>query len=121
MAPGLITPTTSASDVDLTSKAIEHKLEKINAPSKLAELDASKLTYTLTKNPRPVPDEATACGGTETICSDHSKYESLSCQGVPPSLGLEIFRMRSARLRRKLLTHTSDHRDLVRLHRLGRP
>lgn len=79
MAPGLITPTTSASDVDLTSKAIEHKLEKINAPSTLAELDASKLTYTLTKNPRPVPDEATACTGTETICSDHSEYKSLSC------------------------------------------
>ncbi|KAK2615251.1 hypothetical protein N8I77_002019 [Diaporthe amygdali] len=76
MAPGLITPTTSASDVDLTSKAIEHKLEKINgtstdAPSKLAELDASKLIYTLTKNPRPVPDEVTATGGNETICSDH--------------------------------------------------
>ncbi|KAJ0119285.1 branched-chain-amino-acid aminotransferase [Diaporthe amygdali] len=76
MAPGLITPTTSASDVDLTSKAIEHKLEKINgtstdAPSKLAELDASKLTYTLTKNPRPVPDEVTATSGNETICSDH--------------------------------------------------
>ncbi|KAI3390731.1 hypothetical protein diail_8779 [Diaporthe ilicicola] len=76
MAPGLITPITSASDVDLTSKAIEHKLEKINgtnadAPSKLAELDASKLTYTLTQNPRPVPDEATANSGTETICSDH--------------------------------------------------
>lgn len=71
MAPGLITPVTSASEVDLTSKAIEHKLEKINAPSKLAELDASKLTYTFTKNPRPVPDEATAFAGNETICSDH--------------------------------------------------
>lgn len=70
MAPGLVTPTTSASDVDLTSKAIEHKLEKINAP-KVADLDASKLTYTLTKNPRPVPDEATAFAGNETICSDH--------------------------------------------------
>ncbi|KAL1864871.1 hypothetical protein Daus18300_007438 [Diaporthe australafricana] len=76
MAPGLITPLTSASDVDLTSKAIEHKLEKINGTnadvaSKVAELDASKLTYTLTKSPRPVPDEATANSGTETICSDH--------------------------------------------------
>lgn len=71
MAPGLITPTTSASEVNLTTVAIEHKLEKINAPSKLAELDASKLTYSLTKNPRPVPDEATACSGIETICSDH--------------------------------------------------
>ncbi|KAG8168567.1 hypothetical protein KVR01_001316 [Diaporthe batatas] len=71
MAPGLITPTTPSSEVDLTTTAIEHKLEKINAPSELAELDASKLTYTLTKNPRPVPEEATACSGTETICSDH--------------------------------------------------
>ncbi|POS70939.1 branched-chain amino acid aminotransferase [Diaporthe helianthi] len=71
MAPGLITPTTSSPEIDFTTQAIKHKLEKINAPSKLAGLDASKLTYTLTKNPRPVPDEATACSGTETICSDH--------------------------------------------------
>lgn len=84
MAPGLITPTASSSEVDLTTRAIEHKLEKINAPSKLAELDASKLTYTLTKNPRPVPDEATACSGTETICSDHSQYTAFSCQSGPP-------------------------------------
>lgn len=79
MAPGLITPTTSSLEVDLTTKAIEHKLEKINTPSKLAELDASKLTYTLTKDPRHVPDEATACSGTETICSDHSQYTSFCC------------------------------------------
>lgn len=36
-----------------------------------AELDASKLTYTYTTNPRSVPDEANACAGDETICTDH--------------------------------------------------
>lgn len=87
MAPGTVSPVSpihhnGESDVDLTSKALEHKLEKINShsnaisngtapPSKLAELDASKLTYTRTTAPRPVPDEATACAGNETICSDH--------------------------------------------------
>lgn len=75
MAPGVITPVApshdaSASDVDLTSKAIEHKLEKANG-TKPAELDASKLIYNRTKNPRPVPDEVTAVSGTETICTDH--------------------------------------------------
>lgn len=36
-----------------------------------ADLDASKLTYTLTTNPRVIPDEATASAGDETICTDH--------------------------------------------------
>ncbi|KNG81241.1 branched-chain amino acid aminotransferase, partial [Aspergillus nomiae NRRL 13137] len=34
-------------------------------------LDASKLIYTYTTNPRDVPDEATANSGDETICTDH--------------------------------------------------
>lgn len=83
MAPGIITPGTptgfngaKASDVDLTSQALGHKLEevsgKLEAPSsKYAELDASRLVYNLTKNPRPVPDAATACSGPESICTDH--------------------------------------------------
>ena len=82
MAPGTITPVSplhdgSTSDVDLTSKAIEHKLEKPNStpnghqPTGRAELDASKLIYNRTSNPRPVPDELTAVSGTETICTDH--------------------------------------------------
>ncbi|KAJ4396715.1 hypothetical protein N0V93_000936 [Gnomoniopsis smithogilvyi] len=89
MAPGTISPISphhdpSASDVDLTSQAIEHKLEKIRSNSTtngtngtngqlpaLAELDASKLTFTRTTSPRHVPSEATACAGTETICTDH--------------------------------------------------
>ncbi|ROV93742.1 hypothetical protein VSDG_06967 [Cytospora chrysosperma] len=80
MAPGVITPVSplhgaSASGVDLTSKAIENKLQKdgtdINGTTKPAELDASKLIYNYTKDPRPVPDEATAVAGTETICTDH--------------------------------------------------
>lgn len=87
MAPGTISPLSplhdpTASDVDLTSKAIEHKLEKIrsngsangtngHSPAALAELDASKLIFTRTTSPRPVPSEATACAGLETICTDH--------------------------------------------------
>lgn len=78
MAPGTISPVSpahdaSASDVDLTSQALGHKLDKINghAPPQLAELDSSKIIYTRTKSPRPVPDEATACAGKETICTDH--------------------------------------------------
>lgn len=88
MAPGIITPVTppgfhdaaKASDVDLTSQALGHKLEEVNGKklepssssnSKYAELDASRLLYNLTKSPRPVPDAATACSGPESICTDH--------------------------------------------------
>ncbi|KAE8150619.1 branched-chain amino acid aminotransferase II [Aspergillus avenaceus] len=34
-------------------------------------LDASKLTYSYTTSPRPVPDEATLASSDETICTDH--------------------------------------------------
>lgn len=87
MAPGTISPVTpvhdpKASDVDLTSQALGHKLEKLNGHGRgqnghsngapqLAELDASRLVFTRTTNPRPVPSEAAACAGAETICSDH--------------------------------------------------
>lgn len=83
MAPGTISPISpahdaSASDVDLTSQALEHKLEKLHSngttngqPPALAELDASKLTITRTTAPRPVPSEAAACAGPDTICTDH--------------------------------------------------
>lgn len=80
MAPGVITPTTSgpdaAQDVDLTASAVDSKLTTKNghvepAVPQLAELDASKLTYTLTPSPRPVPDETTANSGLETVCTDH--------------------------------------------------
>lgn len=37
----------------------------------VAELDASKLIYGLTTNPRVVPDEATANASAETVCTDH--------------------------------------------------
>jgi branched-chain amino acid aminotransferase len=70
---------------DLTSTAMEHKMAqqpalangKTNGHSNgngtaLAGLDASKLTTTLADpNARQVPDEATACSGNETICTDH--------------------------------------------------
>lgn len=89
MAPGIITPvtppnfnnSTKASDVDLTSQALGHKLEQVNgelettssfSPSpRYAELDASRLVYNLTKSPRPVPDAATTFSGLETVCTDH--------------------------------------------------
>lgn len=88
MDPGIITPVTppgfngaKASDVDLTSQALDHKLEQVNGKleasaiastsTQYAELDASRLVYNLTKNPRPVPDAAAAVAGLETICTDH--------------------------------------------------
>ncbi|KAF3760772.1 putative branched-chain amino acids aminotransferase [Cryphonectria parasitica EP155] len=80
MAPGtlLATHEASASDADLTSTALKHKIDKINdgssssngAPAP-AELDASKLIFTRTTAPRAVPDEATASAGQHTICTDH--------------------------------------------------
>ena len=51
--------------------------EKTPAVHKLAlaagqGLNASKLTYEFTSSPRPVPaDIATACAGSESICTDH--------------------------------------------------
>ncbi|KAK4224433.1 aminotransferase [Podospora fimiseda] len=66
---------------DLASTALEHKLNGTTnghangtngtKPS-LPTLDASKLTVTLADpSARTVPDEVTACSGTETICTDH--------------------------------------------------
>lgn len=86
MAPGTISPISpkhdaSTADVDLTSQAIEHKLEKLHSNGSTngtdgysttpAELDASKLIFTRTTSPRAAPSEATACAGLETICTDH--------------------------------------------------
>ncbi|KAK6217023.1 branched-chain amino acid aminotransferase [Colletotrichum tabaci] len=84
MAPGTISPGLhhGNQDVDLTSSAIEHKLDAIpngkatngsanGSKSVYQELDASKLTYTRTQNPRQVPDLASANAGSETIATDH--------------------------------------------------
>ncbi|KAH9225639.1 hypothetical protein K456DRAFT_1851958 [Colletotrichum gloeosporioides 23] len=86
MAPGTISPGLhhGNQDVDLTSSAIEHKLDALPQkpasnghsngtakPAAYQELDASKLVYTRTKNPRAVPDLASANAGPETICTDH--------------------------------------------------
>ncbi|OAA66628.1 branched-chain amino acid aminotransferase [Niveomyces insectorum RCEF 264] len=79
-------------NVDLTGQALEH-MSHANGDGDAAaaaaaaaanghtltpakggprELDASALTYEFTTQPRPVPaDIATACAGTETICTDH--------------------------------------------------
>ncbi|KAH7325706.1 branched-chain amino acid aminotransferase [Stachybotrys elegans] len=57
-------------DVDLTAAAVNRKEEAPAAPA-LAQLDASRLTYTYTTSPRAVPDEAVANAGTETVCTDH--------------------------------------------------
>ncbi|KAK1828362.1 aminotransferase [Podospora conica] len=78
-------------DVDLTASALDHRIEangKANghvngtngvnghsngpAATTLPALDASKLTvHTADHTAREVPDEATACAGNETICTDH--------------------------------------------------
>lgn len=85
MAPGIVTPTTSGpegkQDTNLTASAVDSKITTKNghvqnghvepASPARSELDASKLTYTLTSSPRPVPDEATANSGLETVCTDH--------------------------------------------------
>jgi branched-chain amino acid aminotransferase len=97
MSPSAVFPDTAAtsvhpstephakSETDLTSSAIEHRLEEqvpvTNGHSKenghstngsaQAELDASKLIYTYTTQPRDVPDFSAATSGTETICTDH--------------------------------------------------
>ncbi|OAQ96276.1 hypothetical protein LLEC1_02229 [Akanthomyces lecanii] len=58
-------------DVNLTAAAVERKEVAAEQTPILAQLDASKMTYTYTKNPREVPDEAVANAGTETIATDH--------------------------------------------------
>jgi len=96
MPPGAISPAQPPSpsshageqDVDLTAMAIEHKMNALNGHANgnghpapvLQDLDASKLEYHLTSNPRPVPDEAVACSGTETICTDHMLVASWNYQ-----------------------------------------
>lgn len=69
MAPSAVTA--QSQDTDLTTAAVTRKEADHPAPPTEAPLDASKLTYTLTTNPRAVPDEATANSGLETICTDH--------------------------------------------------
>ncbi|KAK0727070.1 aminotransferase [Lasiosphaeria miniovina] len=73
-------------DVDLTSSALNHRIAEQAAngtnganghhanghAAAPAELDASKLTIRRADPAaRAVPDEATACSGNETICTDH--------------------------------------------------
>ncbi|KAK7404106.1 hypothetical protein QQX98_010122 [Neonectria punicea] len=70
MAPSAV----QTQEVDLTAAALSKKeAEPVasNGHSAKAVLDASKLTYTYTTNPRAVPDEATAHSGDETIATDH--------------------------------------------------
>ncbi|KJZ75155.1 hypothetical protein HIM_05349 [Hirsutella minnesotensis 3608] len=96
MAPSAVSP--AQQDVDLTAAALQRKETAAAATNGNghvnglanghanghangnglkhadvveAPLDASLLTYTLTKKPRAVPDEATANAGDETIASDH--------------------------------------------------
>lgn len=71
----MITSTVETQDINLTAAAISKKdaakLVIANGHSRQARLDASKLTYTLTQNPRAVPDEGSAYAGYETIATDH--------------------------------------------------
>ncbi|KAI0540652.1 branched-chain-amino-acid aminotransferase [Xylaria digitata] len=72
-------------DLDLTSSAVEHRMAE-NAPSdsntvgaasngvsqpNVHELDASKLTYTFTQNPREVPALGITDDNGNSICTDH--------------------------------------------------
>ncbi|KAI0434352.1 branched-chain-amino-acid aminotransferase [Xylaria sp. FL1042] len=73
-------------DLDLTSSAVEHRMAEIEPSSgntvgaasngvsqpNAQELDASKLTYTFTQNPRDPPElGVTQDENGNTICSDH--------------------------------------------------
>lgn len=58
-------------DVNLTAAAVERKEAVAADTPVLAQLDASKLTYTYTQSPREVPDEAVANALSETIATDH--------------------------------------------------
>jgi len=74
MAPSAIQNQTQ--DVDLTAAALQKKEASVAKPATAAAaaetpLDASKLTYKLTANPRPVPSADVANAGAETICTDH--------------------------------------------------
>lgn len=73
MAPSAV----QTQDVNLTAAAISQKEATLphvadsNGNTIKKPLDASKLTYTYTTNPRAVPDEVTAHQGDETVCTDH--------------------------------------------------
>ncbi|KAJ5371721.1 Aminotransferase class IV [Penicillium concentricum] len=46
-------------------------MTSFTSPQAISPLNASKLTYTYTTDPRDVPDEATATKSRDTICTDH--------------------------------------------------
>lgn len=82
-------------DVNLTAAAIQRKEAAVphangtngtNGDAEKAPLDASKLTYTMTKAPRAVPDQAVANAGDETIATDHmvtATWKASTGWGVP--------------------------------------
>ncbi|KAL8392968.1 hypothetical protein RB595_002962 [Gaeumannomyces hyphopodioides] len=76
VTPGTPVPNKGGPDTNLTAVALEHKLERVKDDASAATpgvqvLDASKLVYKLTTNPRTVPDPVAAVSGSETICTDH--------------------------------------------------
>ncbi|KYK53971.1 hypothetical protein DCS_05920 [Drechmeria coniospora] len=62
-------------DVNLTAAAVQRKEATVpttpNGTHEAEPLDASKLTYTFAAEPRPVPLEAVANAGDETVATDH--------------------------------------------------
>ncbi|OAA34177.1 Branched-chain amino acid aminotransferase II [Metarhizium rileyi] len=83
-------PSAVPQDVNLTAAAIQRKEAAVSngdgGHGKPAALDASRLTYSLTKSPRPVPDEATANSGDETVATDHmvtATWKASTGWGVP--------------------------------------
>ncbi|KAI1500782.1 aminotransferase [Biscogniauxia marginata] len=71
---------TGEPDPDLVSSAIEHRMTESNyangttdgvSQPNVHELDASKLTYSFTKEPREVPTPGVCQLNDESICTDH--------------------------------------------------
>lgn len=79
MAPSAIPSTAhdGEQDLDLTSSAIDHRIAESNhsnghvAEPKYDELDATKISYTFTKEPRDVPAPGVTSLNGSTICTDH--------------------------------------------------
>ncbi|KAK7210019.1 hypothetical protein V2G26_017197 [Clonostachys chloroleuca] len=64
-------PTTvPLADTQVNASGLKGK-EALANGSNAAQLDASKIKYIFTANPRAVPNEATANASDETICTDH--------------------------------------------------
>ncbi|RYP88566.1 hypothetical protein DL769_000262 [Monosporascus sp. CRB-8-3] len=101
MTPVAVPETSHSSeqDLDLTAAAVEHRLAENDSPNgasngttngvaqrNVKELDASKLTYTFTKEPRDVPPPGVHSIDDATVCTDHMitvKWSAKCGWGIP--------------------------------------